>query len=138
MRGFVSNETLRGKPFVFWVFPKVETTGCTLEAREFALASADFESAGVSVLGVSRDTLSAQIRFLQSHELPYSLASDAGGAWLGAHGLIAGAKMYGKPVTKVARTTFLVDADGMTRRVWEGVEPLGHAARVLEAIQSLD
>jgi len=138
VKGAASDETLRGKPFVLWVFPKVETSGCTLEAREFALSFADFESAGVAVLGVSRDTPGAQIKFLQAYELPYSLASNAGGAWLGQHGLIYEAKMYGKPVTKVARTTFLVGADGVIRHVWENVEPLGHAAQVLEGAKSLD
>lgn len=136
VKGVVSNETLCGRPFVFWVFPKVETSGCTLEAREFAQSFADFERAGVAVLGVSRDTTGAQIKFLQSHELPYSLASDAGGAWLKAHGLIYEAKMYGKPVTKVARTTFLISADGVLRRVWKDVEPRGHAAQVLEVARS--
>ncbi len=133
VEGSVSNETLRGVPFVLWVYPKDATSGCTLEAREFATLYAQFRALGVEVLGVSRDTLGSHARFCGAQALPFPLLSDKGGAWLGAHGLITNAQMYGKPVTKVRRTTFLVDVEGTLRRVWEDVSPEGHAALVLAA-----
>ena len=98
----VSNETLRGTPFVLWVYPKDATSGCTIEAREFAGLYAQLQEEGVEVLGLSRDSIRSHVNFLRDQELPFSLASDENGAWMQAHGLIFEAKMYGKPVTKVA------------------------------------
>ena len=132
----VSNETLRGTPFVLWVYPKDATSGCTLEAREFAALYGQFQSKGVEVLGVSRDTLSSHARFCGAEALPFPLLSDKNGAWLAEHGLIYEAQMYGKPVTKVRRTTFFVDGKGIMRRVWEAVAPEGHAAAVLGSVET--
>jgi len=135
--GSASNQSLAGKPFVLWVFPKVATSGCTLEAREFSSLHAEFERLGVEVVGVSRDSSGAQGKFLRSEEIFFPLLADKSGAWMSEHGLIFEAKMYGKPVTRVARTTFLVDGDGVLRRVWEQVVPLGHASQVLEEARAL-
>ncbi|BCM89959.1 putative peroxiredoxin bcp [Abditibacteriota bacterium] len=133
----VSNETLLGRPFVLWVYPKDQTSGCTIEAREFSQLYLQLQDAGVEVLGLSRDSIRSHVNFLRAQELPFALLSDAGGAWMNSHGLIYEAKMYGKPVTKVARTTFLVDGDGTVRRIWENVTPAGHGAQVLEAVTQL-
>ncbi len=133
----VSNETLRGTTFVLWVYPKDQTSGCTIEAREFAELYRQLQDKGVEVIGLSRDSIRSHVNFLRAQELPFALLSDAGGQWMNSHGLIYEAKMYGKPVTKVARTTFLVDDEGIVRRIWENVVPAGHGAQVLEAITQL-
>ncbi|RYX81367.1 peroxiredoxin [bacterium] len=130
----VSNETLRGTPYVLWVYPKDQTSGCTIEAREFAQLYTQLQEEGVEVIGLSRDSIRSHINFLRAQELPFALLSDVGGTWMNSQGLIYEAKMYGKPVTKVARTTFFVDADGIVRRIWENVTPAGHGAQVLEAV----
>lgn len=133
----VSNQMLRGKSFVLWVFPKAHTSGCTLEAREFAALFNEFGHLGVEVVGLSRDSLAAASKFSLAQGLLFPLMCDKNGVWLCDHGLIFEAKMYGKPVTKVARTTFLVDGQGITRRVWEQVAPSGHGALVLDAAREL-
>jgi peroxiredoxin Q/BCP len=133
----LSNETLRGTPFVLWVYPKDQTSGCTIEAREFAQLYEQLQGEGVEVLGLSRDSIRSHINFLEAQDLPFALLSDKGGEWMNSHGLIYEAKMYGKPVTKVSRTTFFVDADGLVRRIWENVTPAGHGAQVLEAVRQL-
>lgn len=133
----VSNQTLRGHPFVLWVFPKAHTSGCTLEAREFAALFNEFEQLGVEVVGLSRDSFAAASKFSLTQGLASPLMCDKNGVWLREHGLVFEAKMYGKPVTKVARTTFLVDGEGTLRRVWEQVVPLGHGALVLNAAREL-
>ncbi len=132
----VSNQTLSGTPFVLWVYPKDATSGCTIEAREFAELYAQLQAEGAEVLGVSRDSIRSHERFLRDQELPFPLLSDNGGSWLQAHGLVFDAQMYGKPVTKVARTTFFVDGEGFLKRLWESVSPAGHGAQVLEAVRA--
>lgn len=133
----VSNQTLAGHPFVLWVFPKAGTSGCTLEAREFAALYQKFKELGVEVVGLSRDGVAAASRFALAQGLVFPLLCDKNGVWLREHGLIYEAKMYGKPVTKVARTTFLVDGEGTLRQAWEQVAPSGHGAPVLEAARGL-
>jgi peroxiredoxin Q/BCP len=133
----VSNEALRGTPYVLWVYPKDQTSGCTIEAREFAQLYTKIQDQGVEVIGLSRDSIRSHVNFLRAQELPFTLLSDVGGAWMKSHGLIYEAKMYGKPVTKVSRTTFFVDGEGIVRRIWENVTPAGHGAQVLEAVTEL-
>jgi peroxiredoxin Q/BCP len=133
----VSNETLRGTAFVLWVYPKDQTSGCTIEAREFAELYDQIQDKSVEVLGLSRDSIRSHVNFLRAQELPFALLSDVGGTWMKAQGLIYEAKMYGKPVTKVSRTTFFVDSDGIVQRIWENVTPTGHGAQILEVVKQL-
>jgi len=130
-------EGLRGQPFVLFIYPKDATCDCTLAAQEFRDLHAQFEAVGVQILGLSRDSVGAHRKFIAAQQLPFGLLSDAAQETMRSWGLIYEATMYGKPVTKVQRTTVLVDAAGMVRQVWQKVVPAGHAAQVLEACRGL-
>lgn len=129
----LSRTQLAGKPFVLFVYPKDATSGCTIEVCGFRDLHPEFRKLGVAIIGLSRDNVRSHRRFIQGQNLPYSLLSDADQSTLKAWHLIKEATMYGKPVTKVLRTTYLVDGAGVLRRVWEDVTPIGHAIEVLEA-----
>lgn len=131
----MTNADFMGQTFVLFVYPKDATPGCTIEAQGFRDAHAEFKKIGVEVVGLSRDALSAHRRFIVAEELPYTLLADKEQTWLRENDLIKNATMYGRPVTKVARTTVLVDAKGIVRRIWNDVTPTGHAAEVLEAVR---
>jgi peroxiredoxin Q/BCP len=131
-----SNETLKGKKWVLFVYPKDQTSGCTIEACNFRDMKLEFEALGIEVFGISRDTIRSHSNFIAKQSLTYPLLSDEGGVWLKANGLISDGTMYGKPVTRVARTTFFVDEEGIVRQIWEKVTPLDHASQVLEWIKS--
>lgn len=133
----LSRAELSGKPFVLFVYPKDATSGCTIEVCGFRDLHPEFEKLNVVVLGLSRDSMRSHLRFIHNQNLPYALLADADQSTLKAWNLIQQATMYGKPVTKVLRTTYLVDGAGVLRRVWENVTPLGHAAEVLEACRNL-
>ena len=128
----VSPESLRGKPFVLFVYPRDNTPGCTVESCNFRDLYLDFKELGVEVLGVSRDTIRTHQNFIKKSELPYPLLADDKRELIGGWGLIINAQMYGKDVTKTARTTYFVDAEGIVREIWEEVVPAGHAGQVLE------
>lgn len=130
-------ESLRGRPLVLFVYPRDATCDCTLVAQDFRDLHTQFEELNVQVLGLSRDSLGAHKKFIQSQSFPFALLSDSSQETMKRWGLIYGSSMYGKPVTKVRRTTVLVDAQGVVQRVWQKVVPVGHAAQVLEACQSL-
>jgi peroxiredoxin Q/BCP len=131
------NANFAGKPFVLFVYPKDATSGCTVEAQEFRDAYAEFQKLGVEVVGLSRDAISAHRRFIAAQNLPFTLLADKEQNVLRAWDLIQNKTMYGKPVTKVARTTVLVDASGIVRHIWRDVKPAGHAAEVLAAAREL-
>ncbi len=126
-------EDLRGRPFILFIYPKDGTCDCTLVAQQFRDLHARFEELKVRILGLSRDSLGAHKKFIAAQELPFALLSDSSQETMKRWGLIYPSTMYGKPVTKVRRTTVLVDAGGMVHQVWEKVAPEGHAAQVLEA-----
>ena len=87
------------------------------------------------MLGISADTPSAQLKFKQEHNLPYTLLADTEKEVANAFGVIKEKNMYGKMVKGIARTTFLIDGSGKIARVFENVKPEGHAEEVLAAIK---
>jgi peroxiredoxin Q/BCP len=127
----VSLGDFRGAPLVIFFYPKDATSGCTIEVCGFRDEYAGFEKIGALVLGVSRDKVSAHVRFIQNQGLPYPLLADPEQKLIRACNLIVNKTMYGKPVTKVLRTTFALDENGVIIKVWENVTPLGHAREVL-------
>ncbi|HEX8465627.1 MAG TPA: peroxiredoxin [Abditibacterium sp.] len=128
----VSPASLRGKPFVIFVYPRDSTPGCTVESCSFRDHYLEFKALGVEVLGVSRDSIRSHQNFIKKSELPFPLLADDRRELIGSWGLIINALMYGKDVTKTARTTVFVDGEGIVRELWEDVKPEGHATEVLE------
>lgn len=128
---------LKGRKVVLFFYPKDDTSGCTLEAREFDGLAGAFREAGIEVIGVSPDSLKSHERFKAKHGLGLTLASDEDKAMLEAYGVWAQKSMYGRKYMGVERTTVLIDRDGRIARVWPKVKVPGHAAEVLEAAKAL-
>ena len=136
----VSLSDFRGKPVILFFYPKADTPGCTVEACEFRDAFPQFEklgSSGAVVLGISRDTPKAQAKFKAKYELPFTLLADADQTIVNRFGLVKPKMMYGKQVTGVERTTYLIDSEGKLAYVWEKVKPEGHAEQVLVMLASI-
>ncbi len=133
----LSNADFVGRAFVLFVYPKDATSGCTLEAQGFRESYAEFRVLDIEIVGLSRDSVGAHRKFIEAQTLPYALLSDKEQTLLKNWDLISNGTMYGKPVTKVKRTTFLVDENGVVRRIWNDVSPTGHAQNVLEAARQL-
>ncbi|MEO6906598.1 MAG: peroxiredoxin [Abditibacteriaceae bacterium] len=133
----LSDTDFKGSPWVLFVYPKDATSGCTIEVCEFREMYAEFEKLNVKVVGLSRDKMSAHHKFIANQNLPYPLISDAEQTFLRSSNLIIQSTMYGKPVTKVLRVTFVMDAENKIIKTFENVAPLGHAAEVLATLESL-
>ena len=127
---------LRGAPVVLYFYPKDDTSGCTLEARDFTALAGDFQAAGARVLGVSRDSVKSHAKFCAKHSLGITLLSDETGSVCEAYGVWKEKSMYGRTYMGIERSTFLIDADGKIARVWTKVKVKGHAAEVLEAVRA--
>ena len=136
--GSVRPSDFVGAPAVIWFYPKDNTPGCTIEARDFSALAADFADAGVRLLGVSKDSAQKHRNFIDKQGLTVPLASDAAeGGLSDALGIWTEKQLYGKKFIGMVRTTYLLDAHGRIARVWNKVKVKGHAAEVLEAARNL-
>jgi peroxiredoxin Q/BCP len=135
--GRVRLADLKGKPLVLYFYPKDDTPGCTKEAEGFAQAYPAFQAAGIQVVGVSKDSAASHDRFKAKYRLPFPLASDAEGGVVEAYGAWVEKSRYGKRYMGTDRSTFLIDRDGVLRRVWRKVSVPGHVAEVLDAARAL-
>jgi len=131
----VSLSDYAGSPVVLFFYPRADTPGCTIEACGFRDHFAKLRKAGVVVLGISRDTVKAQKKFAEKYDLQYPLLADADEKLIKRFDLLRNKTMYGKPVTGVARTTFLIGPDRKLIHVFENVKPEGHAEEVLALLK---
>lgn len=127
----------RGSWMVLYFYPRDNTPGCTLEARDFTCLQEEFAELGVRILGVSRDSAESHRKFSERQSLTLTLASDPDHVVMEAYGAWREKKMYGKIGLGVIRSTFLIDPQGMIVRSWYNVRAKGHAAAVLACCHEL-
>ena len=135
--GDVSLSALRGKKVILYFYPKDDTSGCTKQACGFRDAMPDFSGADAVVIGVSKDGVASHDRFKAKHELPFTLASDEDAKVASDYGVWVEKSMYGRKYMGMDRATFLIDRDGVVRRVWRKVKVPGHVEEVLAAARTL-
>ena len=133
----VSLDRLKGRAVVLYFYPKDDTSGCTAEAKAFTEAVDAFAKAGAVVVGVSKDPIKSHGKFRAKYDLKVRLASDEEGTACEAYGVWVEKSMYGRKYMGIERATFLIDGEGVVRRVWRKVKVPGHAEQVLEAVQAL-
>jgi len=119
------------KPVVLFFYPKADTPGCTIEACGFRDAIDKLKKAGVVVLGISRDTVKAQKKFAEKYDLNYPLLADPDQKICNYFDVIKQKTMYGKPVTGIERTTYLIGPGRKLLHIFPKVKPEGHAEEVL-------
>jgi peroxiredoxin Q/BCP len=136
--GKVSLKDFLGKKnVVLYFYPKDDTPGCTLEAKDFSELAAGFKKADTVIIGVSKDTVKSHDTFKSKYCLPFTLGSDGDGSVCEAYGVWVEKSMYGKKYMGIQRATFLIDKKGIIAGVWPKVSVTGHAAEVLKVAQSL-
>lgn len=127
---------LKGKKVVLYFYPKDDTPGCTIEAKDFRDHLQDFTKAGAVVIGMSKDSVKSHEKFKEKYCLPFPLASDESGSTCEAYGVWVEKSMYGKTYMGIERATFLIDEKGVIRHIWRKVKVEGHMAEVLAAAQA--
>jgi peroxiredoxin Q/BCP len=132
--GNVSKASLKGKPFVLYFYPKDDTSGCTAEACGFRDQMPAFKKLGITVIGVSKDSLASHEKFAKKYDLAFPLASDEDGKTCAAFGTWVQKIMYGRLYMGIERSTFLMDAKGTIRAVWRKVSVPGHVEDVRKQI----
>ena len=124
----------QGKPVVLYFYPKNDTPGCTIEACNFRDDYSAYERAGVTILGVSPDSVNSHTKFKKKFGLPFPLLADEEHKVCELYGVWALKKFMGREYMGVLRTTFLIDANGQIVRVFENVKPAAHSAELLSTI----
>ena len=136
--GSVRPSDFHGRKLVVFFYPKDATPGCTTENQDFSALKAEFDQAGVALLGVSKDPPKKHQSFIGKYGLTAPLASDSEESGLSdALGIWTEKKNYGRTYMGMVRTTYLVDAEGVIARIWQKVKVKGHAAEVLDAAKAL-
>jgi thioredoxin-dependent peroxiredoxin len=129
---------LKGKNIVLYFYPKDDTPGCTIEAKDFRDHIAEFKKANTVVIGVSKDSVKSHDAFKEKYCLPFPLSSDEDGSTCEAYGVWVEKSMYGKTYMGIERTTFLIDKNNTIKQVWNKVKVDGHVKEVLAAAQALN
>jgi peroxiredoxin Q/BCP len=135
--GEVSLQDLRGQTVVLYFYPKDDTPGCTREACSFRDAQARIKKAGAVVFGVSPDSIDSHAKFKGKYKLNFPLLSDPDKAVAKKYGAWGEKLMYGKKVTGMIRSTFVIDGDGVVRKAFPRVRVDGHSEKVLESLADL-
>lgn len=130
----VSLNDFRGSWLVVYFYPKDDTPGCTIQGKSFTATKADFDAAGVKVVGVSQDDVASHKDFCNKFAFTIDLLADTKGELMKKLG-IGQAEWKGMKFWE--RTSFVIDPNGVIRKVYEKVDPQGHERVLLEDIKKL-
>ena len=125
-----------GRWTILYFYPTDDTPGCTVEACEFRDANETIHERGADVWGVSPQGSASKRAFREKFGLPFILLADEDHAVADAYGSWVEKNNYGKTYWGTARRTFLIDPAGRVARTWLKVKPEGHAAEVIDALET--
>jgi thioredoxin-dependent peroxiredoxin len=121
----------RGRHVVLYFYPAALTPGCTKQACDFRDNLAVLDSSDYAVIGISPDKPAKLRKFRETHALTFPLLSDPDKEILTAYGAWGEKTMYGKTVTGVIRSTFVIDPKGRIAHAFYNVKATGHVAKLL-------
>jgi peroxiredoxin Q/BCP len=125
------------KNLVLYFYPKDDTPGCTIEAIEFSDLVEEFEGANTEIFGISRDNCLSHGDFRDKHGLTIRLLADIDGVACEAYDVWREKEAHGEKRMGILRSTFVIDTEGRVRHALYDIKPKGHAATVLELVQSM-
>ncbi len=121
---------LRGQKIVFYAYPAALTPGCTTQACDFRDSIASLGGKGYRVVGISPDKPAKLAQFVERDSITFPLVSDPDKAVLTAYGAYGEKQLYGKTVTGVIRSTFVIDEQGVITHAFYNVKATGHVAKL--------
>jgi thioredoxin-dependent peroxiredoxin len=126
----VSLADLRGRKVILYAYPAAMTPGCTTQACDFRDSLGSLQAAGYQVIGISPDSPEKLAKFRERDALTFPLVSDPDKAVLTSYGAWGEKKNYGKTITGVIRSTFVIDEQGRIDRALYNVKATGHVAKL--------
>lgn len=131
----ISLSDFSGKELILYFYPKDNTPGCTAEACSFRDNYQSLQNQGFAVLGVSTDDEKSHQKFISKYSLPFSLIADTEKEIVEAYGVWVEKSMYGKKYMGVARKTFIIDKNGIIRKIIDKVDTNNSSEQVLNSIK---
>ncbi|GAA0429424.1 putative peroxiredoxin [Acrocarpospora corrugata] len=128
----ISLKAFRGKRVILYFYPAAMTPGCTKQACDFRDNLNSLTAHGLTVLGVSKDKPAKLQKFAEHDALTFPLLSDPGLEVHKAYGAYGEKQNYGKTITGVIRSTFVIDPEGKIEKALYNVKATGHVARLLK------
>jgi peroxiredoxin Q/BCP len=132
----VSLGDYQGKRVVLYFYPKDDTSGCTKEACSFRDVFPKFGKLNAEILGVSADSVESHKKFAQKYKLPFTLLSDESKKMIEKYGVWKEKSMYGRKYMGIERTTFIIDENGIIKKIFPKVKVTQHDKEVLEVLNS--
>lgn len=130
----VSLSDFKGKTVILYFYPKDDTPGCTAEACDFRDNYQSLIGKGYEVIGVSTDDEKSHKKFETKFNLPFPLIADPGKEIVDAYGVWVEKNMYGKKYMGTARTTFIINADGIIQKIIDKVDTKASSQQVLDLL----
>lgn len=127
-----SLDDYRGKKVLLYFYPKDNTPGCTKEACSLRDWNDEIIKRGVTVMGVSKDTIQSHNKFREKHNLNFILLSDPEKSVHMAYDAWGEKKLYGKVSLGTIRKTFLIDESGNIEKIWNKVAVATHGEDVVK------
>jgi thioredoxin-dependent peroxiredoxin len=132
--GVISRESLLGRRYILYFYPKDDTPGCTAQACSLRDNFGRVTATGIDVFGVSPDSVASHVKFRAKYHLPYPLLADQGHQVAEAFGVWVEKGLMGKRYMGVERTSFVIGPDGRIEHVLPKVKPDQHVDLLLEAL----
>ncbi|MEV4725887.1 thioredoxin-dependent thiol peroxidase [Micromonospora humida] len=126
----LSRAALRGRRVILYAYPAAMTPGCTKQACDFRDSLASLQAAGYEVVGISPDQPAKLAKFRERDAITFPLVADVDKAVLTAYGAFGEKQSYGRTVTGVIRSTFVIDPDGKIEHAFYNVKATGHVAKL--------
>ncbi|HEY0001413.1 MAG TPA: thioredoxin-dependent thiol peroxidase [Actinoplanes sp.] len=126
----VALKDLRGRKVVLYAYPAAMTPGCTTQACDFRDSLGSLQAAGFEVIGISPDAPAKLAKFREHDAITFPLVSDQDKSVLTAYGAFGEKQLYGKTVTGVIRSTFVIDEEGVIEQALYNVKATGHVAKL--------
>jgi peroxiredoxin Q/BCP len=128
----ISLSSFLGNELALFFYPKDNTPTCTTEVCNLRDYYADLKNEGIEVVGISPDSVKSHLNFATKHNLPYTLLSDENKDIAVKYGVWGEKQMYGRTYMGIIRTTFLIDAEGKIKLIFDKVISKDHANQILK------
>ena len=126
-----------GKYIVIYFYPKDDTPGCTLEAKDFSKLNSMIGKKNTVVYGISKDSIESHLKFKKKYKLKFDLLSDEKLSVIKKYGVWGMKSFLGKKFKGIIRSTFLINSNGKIHKIWSNVRVKDHAKAVVEEIKNI-
>ncbi len=131
----VSLSDFAGKELILYFYPKDDTPGCTAEACSFRDNYQSLLDSGFEVIGVSTDDEKSHQKFITKYNLPFPLIADTDRNIVESYGVWVEKNMYGKKYMGIARNTFIIDKNGIIKKIIRKVDTANSSGQIIESLK---